>query len=197
MPGQTATTFKNSQTNFVALDAGFIHSNNYNGYCVVLEGLDANARCYPIAVALVDGESIRNYEWFLKLVCRDLEIKAIFDNGKCILMSDRHKSIKRAVKNIIPQVIHRKCFLHIIRNIEQQKITVKEPLRRLLWDICLAKTSEEFYVKLFALQIPYEKCFNYLSLIEPLEYAMFIMYERGLCTYGKTTSNDVEQEMGR
>jgi hypothetical protein len=198
MPSQTATIFKNSLTNYAALDASFIHNNNHEGHCIVLESIDGNGRCYPLAVALVDGETTSNYTWFLRLVCRDPEIKAIFDNGKCILMSDRHRSIKRAVKTVLKYIIHRKCFLHIIRNIEQIKtIRVNEPLRRKLWDICLASTHEDFNELMQALSLSDEKCYDYLLLIDPMDYAMFRMYEEGLCTYGKTTSNDVEQEMNR
>eukprot|EP01034_Spumella_vulgaris_P011708 gene11708-14898_t len=41
------------------------------------------------------------------------------------------------------------------------------------------------------------KCHTYLSGINPREYAMYPMYEEGICTYGQTTSNYVEQEMNR
>jgi hypothetical protein len=197
MPAQMATIFKNAETNYAAIDASFIHNNNHEGHCIVLESIDGNGHCYPLAVALVDGESSSNYIWFLRLVCRDPAIKAILDNGKCVLMSDRHRSIKRAVFTVLKFVIHRKCFLHIIRNIEQNKIHVNEPLRRKLWDICLAPTREIFYQLMEALLVSDAKCYDYLRLIDPMDYAVYRMYEEGLCTYGRTTSNDVEQEMNR
>ncbi len=200
MPGAIANIFKKSQVRFAATDAGFIHNKHYRGHCFVLESFDGAGKCYPVAVALASGETIENWEWFLEQICRDEEIRDILNNALSVLMSDRHDSIKAAVKKMFPLIWHRKCFLHIIRNLQNNKIRVTAQLRAHLWATQGSSTEAEYDQNMLTLLAMDPAAHAYLSdssKLQPSEWVMFPLYEKGVSVYGRTTSNDVEQEMHR
>ncbi|CAI9264611.1 unnamed protein product [Lactuca saligna] len=73
-------------------------------------GRDANDKIYPIAWAVVNVENKQNWKWFLELLIDDLHLN--LGNGFS-LMSDQHKGLIKAVKELLPYVEHRQCARHI------------------------------------------------------------------------------------
>ncbi|CAI9267999.1 unnamed protein product [Lactuca saligna] len=67
-------------------------------------GRDANDKIYPIAWAVVNVENKQNWKWFLELLIDDLHLN--LGNGFS-LMSDQHKGLIEAVKELLPYVEHR------------------------------------------------------------------------------------------
>ncbi|CAI9273425.1 unnamed protein product [Lactuca saligna] len=67
-------------------------------------GRDANNQVYPIAWAVVDVENKNNWKWFLDLVNDDLGLQG--GKGVCVI-SDQHKGLVEASKDILPYVEHR------------------------------------------------------------------------------------------
>ncbi|XP_050204849.1 uncharacterized protein LOC126654895 [Mercurialis annua] len=60
----------------------------YGGQLLTAVGIDANDCIYPIAWAVVDGETKENWLWFLELLGQDLEIN---QSTNWAFMSDRQK----------------------------------------------------------------------------------------------------------
>ncbi|XP_023754692.2 uncharacterized protein LOC111903142 [Lactuca sativa] len=84
-------------------------------------GRDANDKIYPIAWAMVNVENKQNWKWFLELLIDDLHLN--LGNGFS-LMSDEHKGLIEAVKELLPYVEHRQCARHICQNL-QKRFTVE------------------------------------------------------------------------
>ncbi|CAH1436434.1 unnamed protein product [Lactuca virosa] len=79
------------------------------GELITVVRRDANNHIFPIAWAVVCVENKENWKWFLENLKDDLGM----DNGFGIaLMSDQHKGLLEAVKEILPTVEHRQCARH-------------------------------------------------------------------------------------
>ncbi|XP_023759004.1 uncharacterized protein LOC111907468 [Lactuca sativa] len=76
-------------------------------------GRDTNNQIYPIAWDVVEVENKVNWKWFLELVSEDLSL----DAGRGLyVISDQHKGLVEATKEILPYVEHRQCARHIYAN---------------------------------------------------------------------------------
>nr|KAJ0226615.1 hypothetical protein LSAT_V11C100021010 [Lactuca sativa] len=72
-------------------------------------GRDGNNHIYPIAWAVVCVENKDNWKWFLENLQEDLHLEGGYGNT---LMSDQHKGIIEAVKDLFPEIEHRQCARH-------------------------------------------------------------------------------------
>ncbi|CAI9273356.1 unnamed protein product [Lactuca saligna] len=71
---------------------------------------DANNQVYPIAWAVVDIENKLKWKWLLELITNDLEL----DGGRGMaVISDQHKGLLKATKEVLPLAQHRQCASHI------------------------------------------------------------------------------------
>ncbi|KAL7586291.1 hypothetical protein Lser_V15G36537 [Lactuca serriola] len=84
-------------------------------FCVI--GRDVNDKIYHIAWAVVSVEIKQNWKWFLELLIDDLNLN--LGNGFS-LMSDQHKGLIEAVKELLPYVDHRQCARHICQNLQKR-----------------------------------------------------------------------------
>ncbi|KAL7584749.1 uncharacterized protein LOC111920435 [Lactuca sativa] len=78
---------------------------------------DENDKIYPIAWAVVNVENTHNWKWFLELLIDDLNLN--LGNGFS-LISDQHKGLIEAVKELLPYVEHRQCARHICQNLQKR-----------------------------------------------------------------------------
>ncbi|KAL4582672.1 hypothetical protein LXL04_007230 [Taraxacum kok-saghyz] len=60
----------------------------------------------PLAWAMVNVENKRNWHWFLQLLVDDL---VLGDGDGLTIISDHHKGLVEAAKEILPSVEHRRC----------------------------------------------------------------------------------------
>ncbi|CAI9290866.1 unnamed protein product [Lactuca saligna] len=102
-------------------------------------GRDANDKIYPIAWAVVNVENKQNWKWFLELLIDDLNLN--LGNGFS-LMSDQHKGLIEAVKELLPYVDHRQCARHICQNL--QKRFTGAIYHTLFWRASKATTEHVF-----------------------------------------------------
>nr|KAJ0203699.1 hypothetical protein LSAT_V11C500266550 [Lactuca sativa] len=77
-------------------------------------GKDENDKIYPISWVVVNVENKQNWKWFLELLIDDLNLN--LGNGYS-LMSDQHKGLIEAVKELFPYIEHRQCARHICQNL--------------------------------------------------------------------------------
>ncbi|XP_071740697.1 uncharacterized protein [Rutidosis leptorrhynchoides] len=111
----------------IALDGCFLKKPN-QGELLTAIGRDGNNHIYPIAWAVVSVENKDNWTWFLELLAGDLEI----NGGVGItLMSDQHKGLIEAVKDVMPYAEHRQCARHIYENFRKKYSGVE--FRNLFW----------------------------------------------------------------
>ena len=97
------------------IDGTFLYGK-YRGTLLIATTQDGNSCCLPIAFAIVEGETLSAWSWFLAL----LRLHVTNRSGIC-LISDRHQSIKSAVANQHlgwqpPQAYHVYCIRHIASN---------------------------------------------------------------------------------
>nr|GEW15967.1 pentatricopeptide repeat-containing protein [Tanacetum cinerariifolium]GEX21071.1 pentatricopeptide repeat-containing protein [Tanacetum cinerariifolium] len=116
-----------------------------SGKILTTVGRDGNNHIFPVAWAVVTIENKDNWSWFLDLLADDLEVP----NGNGLtLISDQHKGLIEAVKEIMPLVEHRQCARHIYEGFRKQFGGVE--FRLLFW-----AASKTTYPQLF--QKIYEK----------------------------------------
>ncbi|XP_013615368.1 PREDICTED: uncharacterized protein LOC106321669 [Brassica oleracea var. oleracea] len=95
----------------VVVDGTFLNGK-YKGTLLTSLAQDGNFQIFPIAFAVVDTENDDLWHWFftqLKILIPDDEDLAI--------ISDRHNSIGKAIRNVYPLAARRICTYHLYKNI--------------------------------------------------------------------------------
>lgn len=104
-------------------------------------GRDANNHIYPIAWAVCTVENKETWKWFLELLKEDLGVALETGNGITVI-SDQHKGLIEAVKEVIPQVEHRQCARHIYPNF--LKRFKGEFFKITFWKAAKSTTEQDF-----------------------------------------------------
>ncbi|XP_019099752.1 PREDICTED: uncharacterized protein LOC104784195 [Camelina sativa] len=95
----------------VVVDGTFLQGK-YLGTLLTATAQDGNFQIFPIAFAVVDTENDESWEWFFKqLSC------VIPDDESLSIISDRHKSIGKAIKKVYPKSSRGICTYHMYKNI--------------------------------------------------------------------------------
>ncbi|XP_020217987.1 uncharacterized protein LOC109801349 isoform X2 [Cajanus cajan] len=108
----------------IQIDGTFLYGK-YRGTLLIATTQDGNARVLPIAFAVVKGETLSDWSWFLSNIRRYVTTKQ-----DICLISDRHQSIKSAVANENngwqpPYGYHVYCIRHITSNFNHRFKNVK------------------------------------------------------------------------
>ncbi|GJR80263.1 pentatricopeptide repeat-containing protein [Tanacetum coccineum] len=111
----------------IALDGCFLKKPNV-GEILTAIGRDGNNHIFPVAWVVVNVENKDNWSWFLELLGEDLELPT--GNG-LTLMSDQHKGLIEAVKDVMPHAEHRQCARHIYEGFRKHYSGVE--FRNLFW----------------------------------------------------------------
>ncbi|XP_060965394.1 uncharacterized protein LOC115720472 [Cannabis sativa] len=101
-------------TPIIVTDRTFL-TNQHGGTLLIASAQNANRHIFPLAFAVVDSENDSSWEWFLH------KIKETYGEreGQCIV-SDRHESILKAVKETFPDIMHGVCCYHLMKNIKMK-----------------------------------------------------------------------------
>ncbi|GJZ52731.1 hypothetical protein Tco_0607616, partial [Tanacetum coccineum] len=102
-------------------------------------GRDGNNQVYPIAWAVVNIENKENWKWFMQCLIDDLGIH--FGEGLTII-SDQHKGLIEAAKEVMPFAEHRQCARHIYANFRKKFTGVL--YRNLFWKAAKASYPAKF-----------------------------------------------------
>ncbi|CAI9262730.1 unnamed protein product [Lactuca saligna] len=138
-------------------------------------GRDANDKIYPIAWAVVNVENKQNWKWFLELLIDDLHLN--LGNGFS-LMSDQHKGLIEAVKELLPYVEHRQCARHICQNL-QKKFT-GAIYHTLFWRASKATTEHAFKVVMKEIETLNPEAHQYLMEKDPKTWSR-AFFQTGRC----------------
>lgn len=76
-------------------------------------GVDGNNCTYPVAYAVVEGETKETWKWLFELLSEDLNI---YSQPHFTFMSDQQKGLLPALAEVMPHVEHRYCIRHLYNN---------------------------------------------------------------------------------
>lgn len=109
----------------VYLDTTFL-TGTFKGCLMAATGINGGKGFFPLAFALVDSETIDNWEWFLR------NLKEVVGDGRPItFLSDRHEGLLQGVPLVYPDGFHSFCYYHLTKNIP---ITATDPRYSLVMD---------------------------------------------------------------
>ncbi|CAA7021461.1 unnamed protein product [Microthlaspi erraticum] len=110
------TTWKNCCRPVIGLDGCFLKWD-LNCDLLAAVGRDTDNRMYPIAWAIVRGETKYTWGWFIKKLKVDLDL----ENGENFtIISDKEKGLVIAMDAELPKAEHRTCARHIYANWKKQ-----------------------------------------------------------------------------
>jgi hypothetical protein len=170
----------------ISVDATFL-TGKYKATLMVVVGMIAKNQLLPLAFALVEGENIESWSWFLCHVRKE-----VAGPGRSICMiSDRHRGLLNGAKEHIegyPPLIHMRCSHHFAVNIWKKQRS-KEVIIRLK-ALCKVKEEKKFKARLKE----FEKVLNddaKTRLLEQLseKFKWTLTFDEGGSRYGIMTTN--------
>ncbi|KAA0038990.1 protein FAR1-RELATED SEQUENCE 3-like [Cucumis melo var. makuwa] len=81
--------------------------NKYSGTLLSASTPDVNDQIFLLAFYVVDSENDSSWIWF----CNQLK-KIIGGRNEVVIVSDRHKSICKAIDEVFPNILHCMCIVH-------------------------------------------------------------------------------------
>ncbi|XP_074342630.1 uncharacterized protein LOC141680252 [Apium graveolens] len=129
----------------------------YGGQLLAAVGTYSNDGMYPIAWAVVEAENTDAWNWFLTLLAADVDIQ---NSGAWTFISDRQKGLINALMNVVPNVEHKLCVMHIYNNMK--KVHKGRGLMSLLWLATKATTEYSFNKHMDALKKLSKKAYDWL-----------------------------------
>ncbi|KAL0301426.1 UNVERIFIED_CONTAM: hypothetical protein Sradi_6419400 [Sesamum radiatum] len=112
----------------------------HGGVMLTAVGIDPNNDSFPIAYAVVGGETRETWEWFLTLLRNDLNIHRDSD---CTFMSDKQKGLILAFETVFPTAENRFCVRHLHANMKRVGFKGLS-YKKVLWKAARATTVTEF-----------------------------------------------------
>lgn len=95
----------------LVVDGTFLRGK-YKGTLLTATTQDGNFQIFPIAFAVVDTENDESWEWFFRTLS-----SVIPDDVSLAIISDRHKSIGKAIRTVYPMASRGICTYHLYKNI--------------------------------------------------------------------------------
>ncbi|GJX68162.1 pentatricopeptide repeat-containing protein [Tanacetum coccineum] len=145
----------------IALDGCFLKRPSV-GEILSAIGRDANNHIFLVAWAIVNVENKDNWSWFLDLLGDDLEMPT---GQGLTLMSDQHKGLIEAVKEVMPYAEHRQCARHIYEGF--RKLYSGVEFRLLFWAAAKATYPGLFNKIMEKIKRANPNAYDYLLKKEP------------------------------
>ncbi|KAK4392728.1 hypothetical protein Sango_2050600 [Sesamum angolense] len=157
---------------FVALRVGFLsgcrpiigvdgcHLKGPHGWVLLTAvSIDPNNNLYPLAYAIVSGETREAWEWFLGLLKSDLNMVR---EDAYTFISDKRKELISTFESVFPSSDKRYCVRHLHGNM---KTTGFKGLayKSALWNAARATTESEFKVRMEEMIKLNERVVDWLS----------------------------------
>ncbi|BFG27154.1 hypothetical protein CerSpe_134280 [Prunus speciosa] len=130
------------------IDGTFV-TNKYKGTLLGATAKNGNKEVFPFAFAIVSGETVDNWRWFLQRIS-----EVLVDEGRQLtFISDRHGAIIDAVRTVFPSSPHGFCLYHLKDNLKKKyPHSVGSSFKdHILWLFCkllYAPTVEEYQERL-------------------------------------------------
>ena len=117
----------------ICLDGCFIKTK-FGGQLLTAVGMDPNDCIFPIAMTVVEVESLSTWKWFLQTLKDDLKIDNTYP---WTIMTDKQKGLIPAVQQVFSESEHRFCVRQLYSNFNEK--FKGEVLKNQLW--CCARAS--------------------------------------------------------
>ncbi|KAF8408354.1 hypothetical protein HHK36_007503 [Tetracentron sinense] len=124
---------------FIGLDGCHL-KGPYGGVLLAAIALDENNRLFPVAFAIVEGETKESWNFFLHYL--HTIIGTVTHQRPMCFMTDRQKGIVEAINEIIPEATHRVCCRHLYNNFKKRFPGLK--LRNFFWVAARAYNNRVF-----------------------------------------------------
>ncbi|KAJ1703111.1 hypothetical protein LUZ63_002890 [Rhynchospora breviuscula] len=149
----------------ISLDGCFLKTR-YEGQLLSAIAIDANDCIFPIAYAVVEGETSESWRWFLQLLGNDL----VMENSRSwTFMSDRQKGLVPMVQALFPAAEHRFCVRHMYDNFSNAGHKGKL-LKDQLWSAAIATYVAGHEKCMMELQVLSKAAFEWLKRKPPTEW---------------------------
>jgi len=99
---------------YIGIDACHLKSK-WPGVLASATTIDANNWMFPVAFAVMEGESEDSWEWFLSALH-----KAIGMPYGLVISSDIQKGLQNAIEKVYPLAEHRECMRHLFSNFKKK-----------------------------------------------------------------------------
>ncbi|KAL0249424.1 hypothetical protein GEMRC1_004656 [Eukaryota sp. GEM-RC1] len=159
----------------VQIDGTHLH-NKYRQVMLTSTTVDAQGQLFPLGFAVVSGENLDNWRWFLH------QFKDSFGNNVSTFISDREKGLLEAVRQVYPESNHSYCLRHLTKNVGAR-------FTSLVWKAARAQNVEDLNAALAEIRMNSTKAYDKLVLAG-LEHWTTVHFP-GL-RYGHLTSNAIE-----
>ncbi|KAL5560647.1 hypothetical protein UlMin_036858 [Ulmus minor] len=124
----------------VSIDATHM-KGKYRGVLFMAVCHDANQQIFLLAFGIGDSENDAAWTWFLR------RIKDVFgERPGHVIVSDRHRSINNAVKEVFPNAFHGICMYHLLNNLKNKFKTKTKELEQHYIQTAKAYNLQEFHV---------------------------------------------------
>ncbi|CAI9296245.1 unnamed protein product [Lactuca saligna] len=150
----------------VGIDGSFL-KGQCKGQLLTTIGRDPNNHVFPIAWDVVDIDNKFNWKWFLQLLEVGLGMDA--GRGMCVV-SDQHKGLLEATKEVLPYVEHRKCARHIYANFRKVYSGIQS--RNLFWKAAKSTVEGEFKNHMDEIRQISPGAYEHLMVREPNTWCM-------------------------
>ena len=190
--GSAAEVAARAGLDVIALDACHLHGS-FQGRLLILEAkLPTKTMCnLPVAYLIALDEKECTHALLLELALKNATFAAFVK--QCTVVSDRGKGLIPAVAKALPDACHVWCLIHMLRNLKHNCGAIHEGT---YWSVVKAATYQELETNLECLRAQNAAAADYLEEQEGL-FFLADLVEKGVSMFGKTTSNQVEQENGR
>ncbi|KAK4386084.1 hypothetical protein Sango_2479000 [Sesamum angolense] len=142
---------------FDALRQGFLHGcrpvigvdgchlkGPHGGILLTAVSIDPNNNLYPLAYAVVSGETRESWEWFLEFLKGDLNVVR---DDTYTFISDKQKGLIPAFESVFPGATNRFCVRHLHNNMKTAGFRGLA-FKKTLWNAARATTLHEFNLRM-------------------------------------------------
>ncbi|CAO2149444.1 unnamed protein product [Urochloa humidicola] len=123
----------------ICLDGCHIKTK-YGGQILTAVGIDPNDCIFPIAIGIVEVESLITWKWFLETLKEDLGIDNTYP---WTIMTDKQKGLIPVVQQVFPDSEHIFCVRHLYSNFQQH--FKGENLKNQLWTCARSSNVSDWH----------------------------------------------------
>ncbi|WVZ66010.1 hypothetical protein U9M48_015289 [Paspalum notatum var. saurae] len=132
------------------------------GILLTAVGMDPNDCIYPIAMAVVEVESLASWKWFLETLKDDLKIDNTYP---WTIMTDKQKGLIPAVQQVFPEAEHRFCVRHLYANFQEK--FKGEDLKNQLWACARSSSVQAWNRNMERMKALNKDAFEWLDKLTP------------------------------
>ena len=159
----------------ICLDGCHIKTK-FGGQLLTAVGMDPNDCIYPIAIAVVEVESLATWKWFLQKLKEDLGIDNTYP---WTIMTDKQKGLIPTVQQVFPEAEHRFCVRHLYQNFQMH--FKGENLKNQLWACARSSTVRKWNMNMEAMKVLDKDAYEWLEQMPPNTWVRALFSEYPKC----------------